>query len=229
MVKDEATTNSKQRILDAAVRLFARKGYAGTGMRELAAEANVKLAAINYFFGCKLELLKAVLDEFFRRYAEVGEEALSGDDPPELKLRRFIRSAIGFFRENPCLLLIVLTEFPYDVPEIAEFKADRLRKLAEALRREELLPLEKLTGKPVPMKIIGPALTTIMASHFLLRPVLEKIPGVSFDEAFYERYPEVIADLFIYGLLGTSPSPRQGLPPDIGLQPAHSLDRGNNP
>jgi len=48
--------SSKERILATAVKIFARKGYASTGMRELADGADVNLAMINYFFGTKSSL-----------------------------------------------------------------------------------------------------------------------------------------------------------------------------
>ncbi len=43
----------KERIFCFAVYLFARHGFAGTGLRELAARAEVNLAMINYFIAPK--------------------------------------------------------------------------------------------------------------------------------------------------------------------------------
>jgi AcrR family transcriptional regulator len=198
----EKALDSKQRIFNAAVRLFAKKGFNGTGMRELAAEADVKLAAINYFYGSKIELLEAVLDEYFRRYQEMAEQALSKEDSPESGLRRFIQSAIAFFREHPDLIRIVFTELPYNIPEITQFKADRVNKLKQLFRREHLMHFAKLNGEPLLLEIVGPALTGMIAFHFLQRPVIEELSDISFDEAFYERYSEVITDLFLHGILG---------------------------
>lgn len=52
---------TKERILDAAERLFAREGYAAASLRAVTAEAAVNLAAVNYHFGSKEALLRAVL------------------------------------------------------------------------------------------------------------------------------------------------------------------------
>lgn len=56
-----STSDTKQRILDAAERLFATEGFDGTSMRAVTAEADVNLAAVNYHFGSKAALLEAVV------------------------------------------------------------------------------------------------------------------------------------------------------------------------
>ena len=65
---EEAT---RDRLLDAAERLFAEHGYQATTMRGLTAEAEANIAAVNYHFGCKQSLLEAVVH---RALAPVVEE-----------------------------------------------------------------------------------------------------------------------------------------------------------
>jgi len=55
-------SDTAQRILDSAERLFAQKGFHCTSIRALAHEAHVNLAAINYHFGSKERLLEAVIE-----------------------------------------------------------------------------------------------------------------------------------------------------------------------
>jgi AcrR family transcriptional regulator len=63
----------RDRILAAAERLFSEAGIDGVSMREIAAEAGVQLALINYYFGTKLELYRAV---FRRRIEPVSKQRL---------------------------------------------------------------------------------------------------------------------------------------------------------
>ena len=193
----------KQQILEAAIGLFARKGFSATGVREIAREAKVNIAMISYYFGSKRGVLEAALDIFFQRYLEVAEQSLAGDDPPEQKMRRFIRSIVIFSRNNNDLVRIAFTELPFDMPEIAAFKAERGRKIAALFQNKLLSAMEGRLPRPIRLEIVGPALTGMLVSHFLLRPVLEGIFSTSFDEEFYERYAEEIADLLFYGVLGT--------------------------
>jgi AcrR family transcriptional regulator len=54
-------TDTKQKILDAAERLFGENGYAVTSLRHVISEAQVNLAAIHYHFGSKQDLLDQVI------------------------------------------------------------------------------------------------------------------------------------------------------------------------
>jgi AcrR family transcriptional regulator len=193
----------RQQILDAAIYLFARKGFSASGVREIARKANTNIAMISYYFGSKRGILETVLDMFFQRYQEVAEQALEGDDLPERKMRRLIHSIVMLFRNNNDLVRIAFTELPYDAPEIAAFKAERVRNIA-ALFQHKLLPaLEGRLPRPIHIEVVGPAFTGMLVSHFLLRPVLESVFSTSFDEKFYDQYAEEIANLLFYGVLNT--------------------------
>jgi AcrR family transcriptional regulator len=66
-------SDTRERILDAAERLFMESGYEGTSMRMITGEAEVNLAAVNYHFGSKEALLREV---FRRRLAWLNRERL---------------------------------------------------------------------------------------------------------------------------------------------------------
>ena len=66
--------NTKDRILDAAERLFARDGVEATSLRSITAQAGVNLAAVNYHFQSKESLLHAVIA---RRLNPVNEKRLA--------------------------------------------------------------------------------------------------------------------------------------------------------
>ncbi|MER5263625.1 helix-turn-helix domain-containing protein [Actinosynnema sp. NPDC002837] len=69
----------RRALVDAAIELFGRQGYAGTGVAAIAARAGVTPSAVIHHFGSKENLLKAVLDEFdARAAARVAEHADQG-------------------------------------------------------------------------------------------------------------------------------------------------------
>ncbi|PSD09742.1 TetR/AcrR family transcriptional regulator, partial [Stenotrophomonas maltophilia] len=55
--------STKDRILGAAEELFAQHGFAGTSLRQVTSQADVNIAAVNYHFGSKENLV----NEVFRR------------------------------------------------------------------------------------------------------------------------------------------------------------------
>jgi AcrR family transcriptional regulator len=99
---ESRTAETKERILDAADRLFAERGFHGTALRAVASAARVNLAAAHYHFGSKQELFHAVVA---RRIAPINEERLkrlealeasepTGPLPLEALLAAFIEPAI---------------------------------------------------------------------------------------------------------------------------------------
>ncbi|OEY69998.1 TetR family transcriptional regulator [Rheinheimera salexigens] len=56
--------STQQKILDAAQSLFAETGFNGTSLRQITSLAEVNLAAVNYHFGSKKELIQAVLQRY---------------------------------------------------------------------------------------------------------------------------------------------------------------------
>ena len=59
-------TETKERILDVAERLFADRGFPATSLRDITAEASVNLGSVNYHFGSKEALLASVMERRFR-------------------------------------------------------------------------------------------------------------------------------------------------------------------
>ena len=66
-MKEKGISEKSERILDAAEELFARHGYDGVTMRQIAAKAAVDVALASYHFGKKVDLFHAV----FNRRAEL--------------------------------------------------------------------------------------------------------------------------------------------------------------
>jgi AcrR family transcriptional regulator len=65
--------NTKDRILGAAEELFAVHGFAGTSLRQVTSRADVNIAAVNYHFGSKENLVNEV---FRRRMDDMSEKRL---------------------------------------------------------------------------------------------------------------------------------------------------------
>lgn len=68
-------SDTKTRILDAAEKLFAERGFSETSLRLITSKAEVNLASVNYHFGSKKELIRAVL----ARYLDVFMPAAANE------------------------------------------------------------------------------------------------------------------------------------------------------
>ena len=94
MTGSEHTADTRERLLDAAERLFAREGIAETSLRHITAEADANLASVNYHFGSKEALFREVVA---RRLGPISAERLRRLDA--------IEAAAGTRR--PCLESII--------------------------------------------------------------------------------------------------------------------------
>lgn len=194
--------DAKGRIFVAAVTLFARKGYAGVGVREIAAAANVNLSMISYYYGGKAGILKEIIDSFFIGYTNTIQRVLGDDLPLDNQIRKLVRTIVELIKTNPDLCKVAFFELPYDMPEIAAFKAEKVAVLKDIVA----LPLSPKLGAniddPRGLGIIGPAFISMIFSHFLLRDIVEKVFKFKCDEAFYERYADTLATIFLSGITG---------------------------
>jgi len=80
-----ANPNTIDRILDVAEALFAEKGFAETSLRTITSKAGVNLAAVNYHFGSKTQLIQAVFARTLTPFCDALEKRLianvrDGDD-----------------------------------------------------------------------------------------------------------------------------------------------------
>ena len=100
-------TDARDRLLEAAGKLFAERGYAGVSTREVARSARVNLSAINYHFGSKRELYRSVIETLVtdlepRRSALIdllshAVEAADGDRSKLVDVtRRFIQGVLSY-------------------------------------------------------------------------------------------------------------------------------------
>jgi AcrR family transcriptional regulator len=68
-------STTKDKILDAAERLFADHGFSETSLRMITAKADVNLASVNYHFGSKKTLIQAVFERFMEKFtADLSNE-----------------------------------------------------------------------------------------------------------------------------------------------------------
>jgi AcrR family transcriptional regulator len=73
-------TDNRARILDAAERLFATRGFAATSVREIVREAGVTNPMLYYYFGSKEDLFVHLIRERFQTFARSFSERLAQQD-----------------------------------------------------------------------------------------------------------------------------------------------------
>lgn len=123
----------RRQILDAAVRVFARKGFHATRVGDIAAEAGVAHGLLYHYFDSKDSLLEAVFEENWSvLVARIGsvEEA---DEPAVNQLRHIAAIVLRTWLHLPDVVRVVVREFGRS-PELAA-RVGELEQPIDAIER----------------------------------------------------------------------------------------------
>ncbi|GAA3582768.1 TetR/AcrR family transcriptional regulator [Amycolatopsis ultiminotia] len=82
--------NSAERVRAAAVKLFAAKGFHGTGIRDLAQEAELSSATLYHYMGTKEDLLVEIMTTALRRLLDAAGKATPEHGDPMVRLRTLV-------------------------------------------------------------------------------------------------------------------------------------------
>ncbi len=194
-----ATDNRKVSIINAAKRLFSEKGYAATGLREIAENAGVSIGNIYNYFSNKREIFNEILnpEAIIKSLSDISEFIQEGFPFNMNKVILRAKEVIDSQGELYRLIFIDLIEFQgYNSNKIVQ----RIIEFAEHVFNEKLQK-----GDPVVGNVIREmdydfhirAFTVFIISYFLSREIL---PSVSTGEYTDEEIADMISDLILRGV-----------------------------
>jgi TetR/AcrR family transcriptional regulator len=182
---------SKRRIIDAAIDEFARKGYAGARVADIAAAAGVNQQLISYYFGGKAGLAQAI-GRLWRSY----EAALVPDESSLAERVQLYGRAIArdprLFKEAKLLAWEGLEEPPFDIDEseIAERDARLKDEVADIAARQARGEIDEAFDPAALLLILMSAGTAPAVYPQLVRSLF----GVAADSPeFFEFYSAQLA------------------------------------
>lgn len=166
----------RQAILDAALRVFAAKGYEAATNAEIAREAGVTAAALYYYFPSKTDLFQAAILErrgtILPNFQQLGEQLR--EMPPDTILPMMAQFMTHFFADErtQAIMRILLAEGPRN-PEIVRIWQEQaigavapiiLQYLQEQMDRGRLRPMDP---RLVAIQLVGPVLMTMLVRDLL--------------------------------------------------------------
>ncbi|HPJ35793.1 MAG TPA: TetR/AcrR family transcriptional regulator [Spirochaetota bacterium] len=202
---------SRQRILDAAIPVFARKGRYGAHMEDIAALAHINKAMIYYIFHSKdelyLEVLKFVFNEASFSISAITDENIRNRDSYADALAVFIKSQINFFSENSQYTKIMVDAMSSGAEEIPAainyFKSNhggvapttKLREIIEQGKSQGII--RDINTDHLIISIIG-----MVIIYFFSQSITESLDiEVKDEQKFLEERKESIIDLVLNSIL----------------------------
>jgi AcrR family transcriptional regulator len=198
--------DTRSRLIEAAATIFAKFGYQEATTRQICIRAHANAAAVNYHFGDKLGLYKAVLKSFIGHQESQVEARTLAAMTPELALRRFIEalfeSLMGPAADQ--YTQVMAHEIVEPTPGLAivvdQIVGPRTRLLCDIVAR--------LTGSPARSLQTRLAAHSIMAQivHYMhARPVIRLLwPRWRMSTAAQRQIVEYITSFSLAGLRGAA-------------------------
>ncbi len=188
--------NKHQRILQAAVKVFAEKGFFNSRISEIAKEANVADGTIYLYFKNKDDILISLFEEEFGKIVEEMRRKLEEEGDPLQKIRKFAIAHLSIVAQQQELAEVLGVEVRQSSKFMKEYVNQRFIEYLNLIRsivqegQERGLIRKDLTPGIVKRALFG-ALDE-MARYWILST--KKTHGI--DEAALQ-----ISDIFIRGMM----------------------------
>jgi AcrR family transcriptional regulator len=120
-----AAADKRRLILDAAVRVFARKGYHTSRVGDIAEEAQIAHGLLYHYFGSKEEVLQTVFRENWSELLAAFARIEASEEPPVEQLGGIAKVLLRAWRDRPDLVRVMVREVARS-PQLQE-QVDEIR------------------------------------------------------------------------------------------------------
>lgn len=117
--KVEADPSTEEKIKNAARNIFHKKGYAGTRTRDIAEEAGINLALLNYYFRSKEKLFGLIMMETMQGFLKSMTDVFNERETTlEMKVEQLVSNYIDLLTEHPNIPIFILSELRNNPEEV---------------------------------------------------------------------------------------------------------------
>jgi len=182
-------TETEEKIIASAEKLFYQKGKAGCSMQDIADDAGINRTLLNYYFRSKDQLFEAVFRKALGSFVPTLASMLRSDISFQEYLPAMVETVIDTMIENPQIPIFVLQELssnPVRMPQIIREMGINPAVAMKKMANEGTLPAGK--GMDPRQFIIN--LLSLCIFPFAARPVITDILFEGDNEAYIEAMKE---------------------------------------
>jgi AcrR family transcriptional regulator len=131
--RSTAQEEKRQLILDAAVRVFARRGYHTSRVGDIAEEAGIAHGLLYHYFSSKEEVLQTVFRENWSLLVTAFHHIETSDEPPRERLAGIAKVLLRTWRNYPDLVRVMVREVARS-PQL-HGQVDEIREAFKVIQR----------------------------------------------------------------------------------------------
>lgn len=176
-------TETEEKIIASAEKLFYQKGKAGTSMQDIADDAGINRTLLNYYFRSKDQLFEAVFRKAMGRFVPNLAAMLNSDISFEEYIPALVETVIDTMIENPQIPIFVLQELSSNRERMPQIMKEMGINPAFALKKMEEERVIKVTGGMDPRQVIL-NLLSLCIFPFAAKPVVLDILYNGDNEAY---------------------------------------------
>jgi len=120
MIKEQTTSDVKERILIVARDLFTKNGFNGTSIRDIAAASETNVAMVNYYFRSKYNLFEIIFEEAFDVLIRRVFNILDSEIPFFDIIEKWINAYYELLIEYPQIPIFILNEINQNPERLTE-------------------------------------------------------------------------------------------------------------
>lgn len=180
--------STETKIKEVARKIFTQKGYAATRTRDIAQEAGINLALLNYYFRSKEKLFEMVITEELQRFFGVvyGIAVNEGMDLDQ-KLETLIDLYTQMLNENPELPLFILNEIQQNPKRFQEMiPAKKIFENSTLIKQ-----FQEKNSNVAPIQFLY-SFVGMLIFPYLSRPILGDLLKEDFQKVMLERKPLIL-------------------------------------
>ena len=182
-VKPTVDHTTEEKIKQAAKVIFHQKGYAATRTRDIAEEAGINLALLNYYFRSKEKLFDIIILESLQEFRQFMLVAFNDEKTSlESKIETMVCNYIDLLIDQPDIPLFILSEIRNNPqaliakmsPKEPFMKSTFAKQFQLAVKAGKIMPIHPLHYL---MNLIG-----MIVFHFVGSPVLKTVGGLKQED-----------------------------------------------
>ncbi|MDO4230271.1 MAG: TetR/AcrR family transcriptional regulator [Capnocytophaga sp.] len=186
--KTEIDLSTEEKIKEVARKVFTQNGFAATRTRDIAQQAGVNIALLNYYFRSKENLYEIIfLEELQRFFGIIHKLVIDETTDLEAKLEIVVDNYMDILSQNPELPLFVLSEIQKNPQRIQE-----RAPIKEILKNSSLIKQFKKINPEVDAIQFIYSFLGMVIFPYLSKPIIAPFLDKDFQKLMNERKPLVI-------------------------------------